>query len=914
MAIPIILSTGSISGAGTAGQGRNNLVTSETVTLSDTEPANSGAVYLWEFEDIPIGSSTTIVNPTSATPTFVPDVTGTYRTRCLVNSTDFDVECLAVPLPNSGTRIPSFQERLEYDGGGNAKGWHEAMTFALRAFDVGGGGNNTLDRAYDQGGAGAGRAIDAANGAVTITSSAADGNNILELGKTPAGSQPGSLISGTNNATCTGDMVLLNNDGSGNATSILQGGAGAAISVSLDGASTASQAIVVTETAVARTTPMVDITRNAAATGHALLITNPGSGDSINVASGISRFNGNVVLARTKTLDLSGDNGETIHSPSDGFIQVKVDGLLVIQSASTTTTIFASNTKAMEFVNDGTKTTLSTEPGDYFRFGDAATANFINSEDDVLITGASEVVGIFYCRNALRMGNDYTARYGASSDFQVGWHTTGTNPRAALGLGASNVLIISEVGDQAQDWGNAAETNPMLWIHAADGTDLTKRLTLQHVGTGAELTSGSGTFSIYTTGGEAIRWSTAIRTLAGHRGTAGDPAYSFIGDTITGVWSPGAGRLAVSSGGGKSIEWNTSSQMICSSDLSSPGVIAVETDFETGITSTTANSLTILTANKAHFQSTFTPSSSIDHTWTQFGGSGGTPKFMEWIAGNTTSMTASTEAIDIDFDLERVISWAQGDFALQRAFVIRQPTYAFTATSTITEAATVHIVGEPLEGSNSTILSSYALQIASGNLKMGISQQLILDDDNDTTILCTADDDLSIIVGNNAAFNLETISGATEFNYTQGDATTGSPQMWDINAGAHTTLTASTEAIDINIDLSRTVQFNTGALALQRAFVIRKPTYAFVGTSTITETATVYIEGAPALGANALFTNAYTFWVDDGVTRLDSGVALGGGSTPTLGTIGATGPATAAQNEWIEIHTQNGARFVPAWA
>jgi hypothetical protein len=43
-------------------------------------------------------------------------------------------------------------------------------------------------------------------------------------------------------------------------------------------------------------------------------------------------------------------------------------------------------------------------------------------------------------------------------------------------------------------------------------------------------------------------------------------------------------------------------------------------------------------------------------------------------------------------------------------------------------------------------------------------------------------------------------------------------------------------------------------------------------------------------------------------------VALGGGATPTFGTIGGSGPATAAQNAWMRILDSTGAAFwVPAW-
>lgn len=42
--------------------------------------------------------------------------------------------------------------------------------------------------------------------------------------------------------------------------------------------------------------------------------------------------------------------------------------------------------------------------------------------------------------------------------------------------------------------------------------------------------------------------------------------------------------------------------------------------------------------------------------------------------------------------------------------------------------------------------------------------------------------------------------------------------------------------------------------------------------------------------------------------------ALGGGAAPTLGTIGGSGPTTAAQNEWAEIKVNGNTRWVPVWA
>ena len=42
-------------------------------------------------------------------------------------------------------------------------------------------------------------------------------------------------------------------------------------------------------------------------------------------------------------------------------------------------------------------------------------------------------------------------------------------------------------------------------------------------------------------------------------------------------------------------------------------------------------------------------------------------------------------------------------------------------------------------------------------------------------------------------------------------------------------------------------------------------------------------------------------------------IALGGGAAPTFGTIGGSGPTTAAQNSWIELNIGGTAYWVPAW-
>lgn len=128
-------------------------------------------------------------------------------------------------------------------------------------------------------------------------------------------------------------------------------------------------------------------------------------------------------------------------------------------------------------------------------------------------------------------------------------------------------------------------------------------------------------------------------------------------------------------------------------------------------------------------------------------------------------------------------------------------------------------------------------------------------------------------------------------------ATSGTPTGFLYTGAAHTTLTASTEFNDFNINLKRTVQFATGAIGNQRAIVIQQPVYAFVGASTITNSATLYIEGAPVASTNATITNPYAFWIDDGNVRFDGSLSVGTGSPPTaVVTVSASTTARASIN------------------
>jgi hypothetical protein len=104
----------------------------------------------------------------------------------------------------------------------------------------------------------------------------------------------------------------------------------------------------------------------------------------------------------------------------------------------------------------------------------------------------------------------------------------------------------------------------------------------------------------------------------------------------------------------------------------------------------------------------------------------------------------------------------------------------------------------------------------------------------------------------------------TMFTINQTANTAGTSGILSVIGGAHTGVNASTESTDVNFNLARTVSWATGSFATQRAFRIQAPTYAFAGTSTINNAATLSISNAPVAGTNASILNRHAIWVEAG--------------------------------------------------
>lgn len=119
------------------------------------------------------------------------------------------------------------------------------------------------------------------------------------------------------------------------------------------------------------------------------------------------------------------------------------------------------------------------------------------------------------------------------------------------------------------------------------------------------------------------------------------------------------------------------------------------------------------------------------------------------------------------------------------------------------------------------------------------------------------------------------------------------------------------------------------ALGLYAGWTINAPSPT-IGTGSITTAAGLNVGGNPSVGTNRVGVRIISnpsggggvnaaLWVTagrsrfDGIVDINNGVALGGGAAATLGTIGGSGPTTAAQAQWVQIEINGVNHWIPAW-
>lgn len=289
----------------------------------------------------------------------------------------------------------------------------------------------------------------------------------------------------------------------------------------------------------------------------------------------------------------------------------------------------------------------------------------------------------------------------------------------------------------------------------------------------------------------------------------------------------------------------------------------------------------------------------------------GTPTSFKVTNPAHTGLTATTEVVGIDFDLDATKQWATGAITTQREFVLRAPTYGFVAASTITSAATFAVTGAPIAGTNATLTNTYAIwaqggasrfdgTIIAGGAVAALSsvqstftatgasvipvgvQSVSADGYSYVNTYDSANARVSGFGYANASattnpgkvsfatvaknFLISTDDGTTlhaEWALTSGaltlqsKATAGGVTTVKIVEPAHTAIGSTSELIAFDFDLDTTKTWATGGtVTTQRSVLFRAATLASAGTTTFTNAYGVDLGGAPLSGTGTVITNA----------------------------------------------------------
>ena len=137
--------------------------------------------------------------------------------------------------------------------------------------------------------------------------------------------------------------------------------------------------------------------------------------------------------------------------------------------------------------------------GSYTQVGAGAASETLNN-NSLFVVDKLEIGGYTYFKDqaifsaSARFGDNFELRFGSGTDSHIEFNTSQTNDAMMIAVdNTSRSLLIVERADAGVDFGYANQTNPTLWIHSADHTDLTQWMNLAHNQTDAKIDWGAGT-------------------------------------------------------------------------------------------------------------------------------------------------------------------------------------------------------------------------------------------------------------------------------------------------------------------------------------------------------------------------------------------------------------------------------------
>ncbi len=269
---------------------------------------------------------------------------------------------------------------------------------------------------------------------------------------------------------------------------------------------------------------------------------------------------------------------------------------------------------------------------------------------------------------------------------------------------------------------NVTITTPLaLWVQAGDvkfdgTTDGTSGTA------GAISTLGGGGFTKAVWAGTNLTWANGVGS-----GTITDAVTNTTTSLLT-LQHNSSGTVA--NGFGSRLLFNLQDDTTANQNAAS-----ITTTWTTAATATRTSNLVFntvssgaalaasltLTPTTATFpqavQVTFNGFSSV--AITQTAAAGGTRNCLVITPAANLTVTSGTEDPQVIFAFDRVQTWNTTTPATQREFKINQPTYACNAISqTITDGATLAIVGGPIAGTNVTITNKHALWAQAGYITL----------------------------------------------------------------------------------------------------------------------------------------------------------------------------------------------------
>jgi hypothetical protein len=249
------------------------------------------------------------------------------------------------------------------------------------------------------------------------------------------------------------------------------------------------------------------------------------------------------------------------------------------------------------------------------------------------------------------------------------------------------------------------------------------------------------------------------------------------------------------------------------------------------------------------------------------------------IEPSSLSMKAATSFGLLRIANTNAITVPAGTTAVAAGVYLEAPN--LTATGTITASATLYIEGAATEGTN-----DYAIWVDAGSvlldgaLTVGGNVSL----DGGTFVYNEAGADLDARFegsSNNRVLNLDAGENALSFG---GGNVDGAANIFN-NIEKRTAITSVGTQIHKPVQ-TQNFDNSSGTIAIGVEAFFGIPTFTNDNaTLTMTNSATVYIQGAPVAGSNVAHTTAgYSLWVDAGNVRFDGASTLSGTVTGPSGT------------------------------